>query len=139
MTNKCFRYRKRPAAINPDFDPGAIDDSSRYDGDESDTGSSMMSVPNTSPGHQLATSGFEPIVSEATHSELERIEERLLALQKDEEIRIAARTNVLMLRREHDGYIARKRKREDDEFREITENAEAEEEVRNSLSFFSCL
>lgn len=138
MAKTCYRHRERPATINPTFDSGAIENPSRYDGDQSDTGSSTMSGPSTNAGagHQLATSGFEPIVSQATQSELQRIESRLQQLERDEEMRNAARTNVLMIRREHDSHLAMKRKREDDEFRAVTENAEAEEEVRNPLFFF---
>ncbi|KAK2759347.1 hypothetical protein FQN54_002825 [Arachnomyces sp. PD_36] len=117
----------RPAAINPEFDRRQLDNSFPYDGDQSDSGSSTMSGPSTNPGHQLATSGFEPIVPQNTHLELERIEVRLRELEEEEERRNGARTSVLLVRRDHDAFIAAKRKREDDEFREITERAEAEE------------
>ena len=134
-----FRYRQRLTAINPAFDPRAVDNAFHYDGDQSDTGSSTMSGATTQPTYQLETSGFEPIASQATQAELRRIEERLQVLERDEEMRNAARSNILKIRRQHDDQIALKRKREDDEFRSATENAEAEEEVGDFLSLSICL
>jgi hypothetical protein len=51
-------------------------------------------------------------------SQLEQIEARLRQLEHEEATRIAARSHILTVR-----------KREDDEFRIITERAEVEEEV----------
>jgi hypothetical protein len=145
MADRYFRFRARPSSINPASDSEAVDDCSCYDGDQSDCSSSIMSAgPTASNGHQLTTAGFEPIVPQETHVELERIEARLRALEKEEESRIASRTNVLLARRDHDTQLAQKRKREDDQFQVITERAEAEEEVSTTPVFalhslFLCL
>lgn len=55
-------------------------------------------------------------------SPLDQIETRLRQLEHEESARMAARSHLLALR-----------KREDEEFRKVTETAEAEEEVRRVL------
>lgn len=69
-----------------------------------------------------------PPVPAPNPSTLEQIEARLRQLEHEEMNRSAARTHLLALR-----------KREDEEFRRLTENAELEEEVCDLILPVSCV
>lgn len=77
----------------------------------------LLNPPPPPPGHP------PPGPPSSIPAQLEQIEARLRQIEQEEASRAAARARILAIR-----------KREDEEFRMITERAEAEEEVRIALS-----